>query len=100
MILKPTSEDYKIIGYYLGKILVGIGVLMFIPLAIAFFYSESVPAMNFLMSISLALLAGAIMIIICYTKKDLMTMHAMAVASLSWLVAMFIFAVPLYLSGP
>ena len=99
MILKPTSEDYKIIGYYLGKILVGIGMLMFIPLAIAIFYSELAPAMDFLMSTSLALLAGAILVIICYTKKDLMTMHAMAVASMSWIVAMFISAVPLYLSG-
>ena len=67
MILKPTSEDYKIIGYYLGKILIGIGMLMFIPLAIAIFYSESAPAMDFLMSISIALLAGAILVIICYT---------------------------------
>ena len=99
MILKPTSEDYKIIGYYLGKILVGIGILMFIPLAIAIFYSELTPAIDFLMSISLALLSGAILVIICYTKKDLMTMHAMAVASMSWIVAMFISAVPLYLSG-
>ena len=32
MILKPNLGDYKIIGYYIGKIVVFIGVLMLIPL--------------------------------------------------------------------
>ncbi len=99
MILKPTLADYKIIGYYLGKITVGLGIMMMIPLAIAFLYGEFSPAVDFLLSISLTFLLGLILIVICYTKEDLATMHAMSVASLSWLVAMVVSAVPLYLSG-
>lgn len=99
MILKPTLEDYKIIGYYLGKITVGLGILMVIPLAIAIGYMEFVPAIDFLLSISIAFLLGIILVVVCYTKEDLATMHAMSVASLSWLMAMFISAIPLYMSG-
>lgn len=99
MILRPTLEDYKIIGYYLGKITVGIAILMVIPLIIALGYSEFKPAADFILSISITLLIGYLLTIINYTRKDLGTMHAMVVASLSWLVAMFVSAVPLLLSG-
>lgn len=99
MILRPTREDYKIIGYYLGKIVIGIGILMMIPFTLALVYSEYRPAADFLLSISAVLLAGACLSAICYTKKDLATMHAMSVAALSWIVAMFVSAIPLYLSG-
>lgn len=99
MILRPVLEDYKIIGYYLGKIIVSIGLLMIIPLILGIAYSEFKPAIDFLLSISLTALLGILLIVICYTKKDLGTMHAMAVASLSWLAAMFVSAIPLHLSG-
>ena len=99
MILRPSFEDYKIIGYYLGKITIGLGIVMVIPLLIAIAYSELEPAVDFLLSISLTLLIGLVLTVLCYCRKDLATMHAMAVASFSWLIAMFVSAVPLYFSG-
>ena len=99
MILRPSLEDYKIIGYYLGKIIIGLAVLMIIPFLIAIAYSEMQPAMDYLFSISLSLLLGVVLTVICSIKKDLGTRHAMSVAALSWLVAMFVSAVPFALSG-
>lgn len=99
MILRPELEDYKITGYYLGKVIVGIGLSMLIPLAIAKFYAESQPMVDFLLSISLTLLAGFLLMLLCNTKSDLETRHAMAVAALSWLAAMLVSAIPLFLSG-
>lgn len=99
MILRPRLDDYKIIGYHLGKITVSIGIAMMIPLIIAVAYFEWQCAIDFLLSMSFTLLAGALLSIICHTKKDLATMHAMSVAALSWVVVMLVSAVPLYLSG-
>ena len=99
MILRPRTEDYKIIGYYLGKIIIGIGILMLIPLALAFLYNEMGPAINFLFSIAVTFTIGIMFTVICYTKDDLATMHAMCVAALSWIAAMFVSAIPLYLSN-
>jgi trk system potassium uptake protein TrkH len=99
MILKPTSEDYRVIGHYLGKIIIGLGLLMIVPLVIAAGYSELGPVVDYLLSISIALFSGALLAGACYTKKDLGAGHAMCVAALSWLVAMVISAIPLYLSG-
>lgn len=99
MILRPGLDDYKTIGYYLGKITISIGALMVIPLGIALAYAEFRPAIDFLISISLAVLIGSLLVIFCHVKRDLVTMHAMAVAALSWVAAMFVSAVPLWLSG-
>jgi trk system potassium uptake protein len=99
MILKPRLDDYKIIGHYLGKITISIGIAMIVPFIIAIAYSEWQGAADFLLSISFTLLAGALLSIICHTRRDLETMHAMSVAALSWIVAMFVSAIPLYLSG-
>ncbi|MFH1189857.1 MAG: TrkH family potassium uptake protein [Candidatus Omnitrophota bacterium] len=99
MILKPMSEDYKVIGHYLGKIVIGLGLLMIFPLIVAAGYSEIGPGIDYLLGISIALFFGAILAGACHTDKDLATGHAMCVAALSWLVAMVISAIPLFLSG-
>ena len=99
MILRPVSEDYKVIGHYLGKITIGLGLLMIIPLLIAAGYSELEPAISYLLSIAVTLFIGVLLTGACYTTKDLSSGHAMCVAALSWLVAMVISAIPLYLSG-
>ncbi len=99
MILRPVAEDYKVIGHYLGKIIIGLGLLMVIPLVIAAAYSELEPVVDYLLSVSVALFLGALLAGACHTDKDLATGHAMCVAALSWLVAMVISAIPLYLSG-
>ncbi len=99
MILKPTLEDYKVIGHYLGKIIIGLGLLMVIPLIIAVGYSELEPTVEYLLSMSVTLFTGVLLTGACYTRKDLSTGHAMCVAALSWLVAMVVSAIPLYLSG-
>ena len=99
MILKPVLEDYKVIGHYLGKIVIGLGLLMVIPLVIAVGYYELEPAVDYLLSISIALFLGALLAGACHTDKDLGAGHAMCVAALSWLVAMAVSAIPLYLSG-
>ena len=99
MILKPALEDYKIIGYYLGKIIIAIGVAMVIPLAIALASSELMPAADFLFSIAVTILIGTMISVLCYTEKDLSTMHAMSVAAIAWVGAMVVSAIPLHLSG-
>ena len=99
VILKPTGEDYKIIGHYLGKIVIGLALLMLIPLALAVVYSELEPAIDFLLSIAVTMMLGTLLTGACYTGKDLGTGHAMCVAALSWIAAMLFSAIPMYLSG-
>jgi trk system potassium uptake protein TrkH len=99
MILRPNLEDYRIIGYYLGKIIICIGLMMLIPLAVSMLYWELQPFVDFLLSMSITFIIGIFLTALCHTKTDLGTKHALSVSALSWLAAMFVSAIPLYLSG-
>ena len=99
MILKPSIEDFKIIGYYLGKIVLGLSIVMILPVGIGLGLGEVNPAIDFLIAILITLILASILSRLCFIKKDLSTSHGMVVVSLSWLAAMVLSAVPLFLSG-
>jgi trk system potassium uptake protein TrkH len=99
MILKPDLEDVKIIFYYLSKIMLALGVAMAIPLALSLVMGEFAVLADFAIGIEISLICGLALRRICRTDKDLNWMHGMIVVSLSWVVAMFLAAIPLYLSG-
>ncbi|MCM8795984.1 MAG: TrkH family potassium uptake protein, partial [Candidatus Omnitrophica bacterium] len=99
MILKPALEDIKVVGYYLGRIMLGLGLVMLIPLALGLVAKEINPVLDFLITLEIALIFGLILTELCYTQSDLSWMQGMLVVSLAWLMAMWLGAIPLYLSG-
>jgi len=99
MILKPTIEDVKGVGYYLGKIMLGFGLAMLIPIALGVALGEINPVLDFAIGIVIAFIFSALLHKICRTEQDLNWMQSMIIAALAWLVAMVLGAVPLYLSG-
>ncbi|MFA6357433.1 MAG: TrkH family potassium uptake protein [Candidatus Omnitrophota bacterium] len=99
MILRPSIQDLKIIGFYLGKIILGLAFTMVIPILAGLCFQEINPAIDFIIGIEISVLLGFLLIKICHTDKDLNWMQGMIVVSLSWIVAMILGAIPLYLSG-
>jgi len=99
MILKPRLEDLKIIGFYLGKIILGLALTMLVPILTGVISKEINPAMDFIIAFQISILLGLLLLKICHTDKDLNWMQGMIVVSLSWIIAMVLSAVPLYLSG-
>ncbi|UCB56695.1 MAG: TrkH family potassium uptake protein [Candidatus Omnitrophota bacterium] len=98
MILRPQLQDIKIIGQYSGRVILGLGLLMLIPLLVAVCLGEHAAALDFVIAASFCLSAGYVLILICFTHKEPTWKHGMVIVSLSWLLAMFFGAVPLYLS--
>ncbi|MCM8782407.1 MAG: TrkH family potassium uptake protein, partial [Candidatus Omnitrophica bacterium] len=99
MILRPRYADVKIILYYLGKVIIGIGILMSVPLIVSFIFKEWDATLDYLIGIAASLSFGLLLIRLFYTKEELGWMHGMVVVALSWIVAAFLSAIPLYLSG-
>jgi len=99
MILKPSPQDLKNIGYYLGKIILGLGLMMFIPVIFGIALGEINPALDFLIGLEITLIFGLVLSKLCFTEEDLSWMQGMIVVSLSWLAATLLGAIPLYLSG-
>ncbi len=101
MILRPQTNDLRIIGHFLGKIVIGFGIMMSIPIAIAYFFGEITPVIDFCIGTLSSLCFGFFLLIITGFSGDIemQWMHGMVVVSLAWIVCMFFGAIPLYLSG-
>ncbi|MFH0877033.1 MAG: TrkH family potassium uptake protein [Candidatus Omnitrophota bacterium] len=101
MILRPQSKDLRIIAHFLGKIVLAFGMTMALPFAVAVMFGERVPAIDFLIGLMLSVCVGYALVEIAglSAKAEMRWMHGMVVVSLSWVVCMFLGAVPLYLSG-
>ncbi|MFC1704200.1 TrkH family potassium uptake protein [Candidatus Omnitrophota bacterium] len=99
MIIRPNFEDIQLIGHYLGRLIIGIGVCMLAPVAVGLIAREFSPAMDFVLGFATCLSVGLLLTLVCKAEKDLSWLHGMVVVSLSWLVAMVLGAMPLFLSG-
>jgi trk system potassium uptake protein TrkH len=100
MIIKPRLNYFKVIGYYLGGITVVLGIVMLLPFMIGLLlFQEWQPSFDFLIGADIAIFFGLVLTWVCKTSEDLSMGQGMVVVSLSWLVAMLLFAIPLSLSG-
>ncbi len=99
MLLRPKYSDIKIILYYLGKITLGIGLLMVIPLATSILFKEYNAMFDFLTGMAVCFSFGFLFIRIFFTNEDLDWMHGMIIVALTWVAAALFSAIPLYLSG-
>jgi trk system potassium uptake protein TrkH len=99
MIVRPRLADFKIIGLYTGKVIIGVGLLMVVPLATSLLFGEWNPVIDFLLAIGACLVFGLGLEVLCQTSKDLAWGHGLVVASFSWFMAMVLGALPHCLSG-
>ncbi len=99
MLLKPQIKDIKIVTYYLGKIIIGLSLTLILPLVWALVNQEVNPAMDFGIGLLISLIVGLTLIMLCRTQDDLNWMQGMSLVGLGWLAAMFLGAIPLFLSG-
>jgi trk system potassium uptake protein TrkH len=99
MLLRPRREDHLVIGKYIGKIIIGVGLLMVVPLVTSIVFAEWDTALDFVISISLCLIFGYGTQALCRTDRELGWSHGLVVASSSWIVATILGAMPHWLSG-
>ncbi len=99
MILKPQISDLKVIGHYLGRIMIGFGLVMIIPAIFGFLLKEYDPALDFVIGAGSTIIFGFVLSWSCFKHQELRTMHGLTVVAVSWLVATLFGAAPLFLSG-
>ncbi|MBU1671209.1 MAG: TrkH family potassium uptake protein [Actinobacteria bacterium] len=99
MIFKPTREDLKVIGQGIGRVILGVGLIMLIPLVVAVVSTEWLAVIDFLIGIFACVAFWLVTEMTCKTNRDLTWFHGLIVASAGWLTAMFFGAIPHMLSG-
>jgi trk system potassium uptake protein TrkH len=99
VIVRPRKEDHFVIGKYTGKVIVGVGLLMLIPLAVSIGFAEWDTVVDFIVAIMACFAFGYGLQVVCRTSKDLSWSHGLVVASGSWFFATGLGALPHFLSG-
>jgi trk system potassium uptake protein TrkH len=99
MLLRPRRDDHLVIGKYTGKVIIGVGLLMVVPLVTSLALSEWDTAVDFVISIAACLVFGFGTQLVCQTDTDLTWSHGLVVASGSWIIATALGAMPHWLSG-
>jgi trk system potassium uptake protein TrkH len=99
MLIRPTREDLRLIGFSLGRVLVVVAVAGLLPLTWALIAGETAPAASFVLMIGIFGTLGLVMMQRPPESSRLEWSHGMVVVGLTWLIVPAIGAVPLELSG-
>jgi trk system potassium uptake protein TrkH len=95
--------DLRIVSYYIGYIILVIGLAMLIPIAFSIVFLEWNVVLDFAISLSISVLVGLSMIgfgqITRQEHTPLQWKHGFIIVSLSWILLMMISAIPFSLSG-
>ena len=99
VMLRPGGDDLRLIGFYLGKILQGLGLLMLVPLVLALALTEWNAAAAFAIGASLCTIIASVGEVHLSTRRQLTWAHGMVIVALAWLLGAMFAAIPMYLSG-
>ena len=104
MLLRPDVDDLAVIGLLTGRVTTAVGAVMLLPAALAALWGEHADAAGFAIAAGLAVATGQLAEWRLRPVQVLRRLepewnHGVLVAALSWLVAPFYGALPLYLSG-
>lgn len=91
--------DVRVIGHYLGTLILFAGILMAVPFATALVFQEWEPAARYFFSIGVAVVAGALLRFLRIEPSRLDRQQALAVTGLAWVVLAVFCSIPLYFSG-
>ena len=94
-----TLYDLRVIGHYLGTLILFSALTMVVPLLTALVFQEWEPAARYLFAAGLALTAGALLRFLRIEPGRLSRRQALAVTGTAWIILALFASVPLYFSG-
>lgn len=94
-----TLREVRGIAHYVGMMMLGLGILLTVPLVTALLWREWNPALDYLMAVAIAECLGALLMHADTSRPAISPRQAFLIAPTVWLVASFVGAIPLALSG-
>ncbi|MTV26569.1 TrkH family potassium uptake protein [Nitriliruptoraceae bacterium ZYF776] len=99
MLLRPGADDLRLIGYYLGKVVLGLSLVMLVPAVVALALGEWNSLTAFVIGAATCALLGALAEIRLASRRSLTWAHGMVTVALAWLLGAVLAAIPFHLSG-
>lgn len=97
--IRPRREDHFLVAAYTGRVIVGFGLLMCVPLLTALLFTEWDVAVDFGISTLVCLTIGFGMQALFGSHHELRRRHGVVVVAVAWIMATVLGAIPLMLSG-
>lgn len=97
--MRPEPSDLRLIGFYLGKVVTGLAIVMAIPAVVALLGREWNSLSALLIGMALCLGIGQVAAWRLATPRALTWAHGTVIVALAWLLGPVLAAVPLHLSG-
>ncbi len=94
-----SVQDVRVIGHYLGVLIMASSLMYFIPCALALFLQEWEPAARYLFAGGVSLVVGGLLRLLYVNPRRLTRQQALAVTGLVWIVLALFASLPLYYSG-
>ncbi len=91
--------DVRVVGHYLGVLVLFSSVALLAPLITAIVFQEWVPASHYLLSIGISLIVGSLLRLMRVQPGRLNRQQALAVTGFAWVVLAFMASIPLWMSG-
>jgi trk system potassium uptake protein len=99
VLLRPGADDLRLIGYYLGKVFLGLSLVMVVPAVVALLLGEWNSLTSFVIGTAVCATIGAVTEARLATRRPLTWAHGMVTVALAWLLGAVLAAIPLHLSG-
>ena len=99
MIVRPRRSDIIVILRNVGKVLLVLGAAMLLPMTLSLCLAEWKPALDLFIGALCCFLFWGVTHLTCNSSEKPSWIAGMATVALSWLVAMILAAIPLFLSG-
>lgn len=91
--------DVRVVGHYLGVLVLFSSVALLCPLVVAIAFQEWIPASHYLLSIGITLIVGSLLRLMRVQPGRLNRQQALVVTGLAWIVLAFMASIPLWMSG-
>ncbi|HOC03571.1 MAG TPA: hypothetical protein PKK91_08840 [bacterium] len=99
MIPDFSKDDITVVSHHIGKIFIAFGMVQIIPIFIGLICGEISAVIDFFISIIACFAFASILLYFSPYLQEINWRQGMIIVSLSWLLAMFFSALPLFLSG-
>lgn len=99
MIYRLHFNDWRVIGHYLGVLVLLVALAMIVPFICALALAEYSTAVDFLLSIGISGIAGAILLFAKVERASLGWQQSLVITGLCWVVLSVFGALPLWMSG-
>jgi len=97
---RSRGQDWRLVGFYSGRIVVGFGLLMLIPALVAIGEADWSSMLTFIFSASVTVASGFAMSISAgQPQRPAQWYHGLLIASVAWVLATLFGAIPYDLSG-